>query len=170
MGSSAWDAVTNEVFWLGDGVAGLPAGLAGERYLCRSCGQALILKGTKPDAKVLPYFSHPGDKGCAHPELEAQIDADTEVVIRFRDMIRAIPGFSATVESLGENPKDPSGLPPVIIACHGETTVAIERPGSSLPALMCCGAVSRRFASIMAERSMCGSCAGTRISSASSVS
>ncbi|MCZ4126179.1 hypothetical protein [Streptomyces sp. H39-S7] len=133
MGKSAWDTVTDHAVWLDDDVTGLPAGLAGDRYVCRACWETVILKGTKVDAKVAPYFSHKSGSDCADPEREAQIDEDTEVVIRLRDTIRALPGVTATTEILGEDGKDPLGLPPIIIACCGGTTVAIERPGVTLP-------------------------------------
>ncbi|WP_436586796.1 hypothetical protein [Streptomyces albus] len=124
---------TIRAVWLADGVTGLPAGLAGGRYRCQACRERLVLKGVKPGAKVAPYFSHPNEKACTRPQQEAQLDADTEVVIRLRDTIRAFPGFHADVHVLGEDLDNPSGLPPVIICTHGETTVALEHPGPSLP-------------------------------------
>lgn len=133
MGRSAWDVTTERVVWLDDGAAGLPGGLAGERYVCQACGEHLILKGIKPGAKVEAHFSHQSGAGCSAPEREAQIDAMTEVVITFRDTICAVPGVTATIELPGEEPGSPTGLGPVIIACFGETKVAIERPPARLP-------------------------------------
>ncbi|MGA5442274.1 hypothetical protein ACPCKW_22530 [Streptomyces griseoincarnatus] len=131
MGRSAWDTETKRIIHVEAGVEGLPIGMAGGRYLCRSCRDPLILKGARPEAKVAPHFAHQGGGACRLPDREAQIDADDEVVIQLCDQIRALPGVTGcTLASPGEDPHRPTGLPPVVVAQCGETTVVIERPGT----------------------------------------
>ena len=76
---SAYDKVTDRVIRLADGAVGLPGGMEGGRYLCRSCGEALVLKGTKPDAQVALHFSHTSAAGCADPGREIQIEEEQGV-------------------------------------------------------------------------------------------
>ncbi|MFC7983622.1 hypothetical protein [Streptomyces sp. NPDC057336] len=65
------------------------------------------------------------------PEREAQIDADDQVVIQLSHQIRALPGVTGcTLASPGDDPHQPIGLPPAVIAQCGDTTVVIERPGT----------------------------------------
>ncbi|MCX4481693.1 competence protein CoiA [Streptomyces cellulosae] len=131
MGTSAWDTETKRPIHVDQGVEGLPIGLAGGRYLCRACRDPLILKGARPEAKVAPHFAHQGGGPCRLPEREAQIDADDEVVIQLSHQIRALPGVTGcTLASPGDDPHQPIGLPLVVIAQCGETTVVIERPGT----------------------------------------
>ncbi|MFG2910917.1 hypothetical protein ACGF13_38455 [Kitasatospora sp. NPDC048286] len=135
MGRSAWDVATERVVWLDDGVEGLEGGLAGNRYVCQACGEPLILKALVPTSasSPSPHFAHQGSAPCSAPEREAQIDALTEVVIKFRDTICAVPGVTATLELPDTKTGAPTGLGPVIIACFSGTTVAIERPPGRLP-------------------------------------
>ncbi|WP_414170937.1 hypothetical protein ACMATS_38060 (plasmid) [Streptoverticillium reticulum] len=133
MGKCAWDVVADRLIWVEDGVAGLPGGLADGRYACLACWESVMLSGYKPDAMISPYFRHQNGADCADLERERQADAEMKVVIQLRDWVRAIPGFTGTVEIVGEAKGGPSGLPPVVIAHCGDTTVAIERPGDHLP-------------------------------------
>ncbi|ATM24651.1 hypothetical protein SMD44_p10152 (plasmid) [Streptomyces alboflavus] len=120
--------------WSGDGITSLPPGMAGGRYRCRACRERLILKGTRPGAKVQPHFAHRGGDGCSKPEQEALLDAADEVVIRLREQIRALPGVThCTTTSPGETITDPSGIPPAVLAQFGTTTVIIEAPTGALP-------------------------------------
>ncbi|MEU0343781.1 hypothetical protein ABZ092_33710 [Streptomyces bobili] len=131
MGASAWDTETKRPIHVDQGVEGLPIGLAGGRYLCRACTDPLILKGAKPEAKVTPHFAHKGGGPCRLPDREAEIDAEDQVVIQLSHQIRALPGVTGcTLASPGDDPHQPIGLPPVVIAQCGETTVVIERPGA----------------------------------------
>ncbi|MFJ8752206.1 hypothetical protein ACIREO_23160 [Streptomyces sp. NPDC102441] len=134
MGRSAWDSETKKAVWVDDDIEGLPPGMAGGRYRCRACGEWLILKGTLPDAKVQPYFAHRGSEGCSRPEQEALLDAADEVVIQLREQIRALAGIAhCTTTSPGEDPADPTGMPPAVIAQCGTTTVIFEAPTRTLP-------------------------------------
>ncbi|MEU4118944.1 hypothetical protein AB0F71_31180 [Kitasatospora sp. NPDC028055] len=135
MGRSAWDVATERVVWLDDGVEGLEGGLADNRYECQACGEPLILKALVPTSasSPSPHFAHQGNARCSAPDREAQIDALTEVVIKFRDTICAVPGVTATIELPDTRTGAPTGLGPVIIACFSGTTVAIERPPVRLP-------------------------------------
>ncbi|MFI9311502.1 hypothetical protein [Streptomyces triculaminicus] len=133
MGKCAWDLVTDHLIWVEDGIAGLPGGLADDRYACLACWEPVMLTGYKLDAKVSPYFRHKNGADCADPKREQQVDAEIEVVIQLRDWVRAIPGFTGTVDILGEEKGGRTGLPPVVIARCGDTAVAIERPGDRLP-------------------------------------
>ncbi|MFI5825161.1 hypothetical protein ACIA8I_39810 [Streptomyces rishiriensis] len=131
MGASAWDTETKRPIYVDLGVEGLPIGLAGGRYLCRACADPLILRGARPEAKVTPHFSHQEGGPCRLAEREAQIDADDQVVIQLSHQIRALPGITGcTLASPGDDPRDPIGLPPVVIAQCGDTAVVIERPGT----------------------------------------
>ncbi|MFJ6438774.1 competence protein CoiA family protein [Streptomyces sp. NPDC091416] len=133
MGRSAWNTASRTTVWVDDGVEGLPPGMAGGRYRCRACGEPLILKGARQNAKVQPHFAHRGNDSCSRPEQEASLDAADEVVIRLREQIRALPGIThCATASPGEDPENPSGLPPAILAQCGTTTVVIEAP-SGLP-------------------------------------
>ncbi|WP_030382674.1 MULTISPECIES: hypothetical protein [unclassified Streptomyces] len=75
-------------------------------------------------------------------DREAQIDAEDQVVIQLSHQIRALPGVTGcTLASPGDDPRQPIGLPPVVVAQCGDTTVVIERPGT-LPGMQ---AVRRRI-------------------------
>lgn len=145
MGASAWDTTTKRPIHVDQGVEGLPIGLAGGRYLCRACAEPLILKGARPEAKVAPHFAHQGGGPCRLPAREAEIDVDDEVVIQLSHQIRALPGVTGcTLASPGDDPHEPIGLPPAVVAQCGETTVVIERPGK-LPSAQ---AVRRRILAV----------------------
>ncbi|MFF9076056.1 hypothetical protein ACF1A9_27770 [Streptomyces sp. NPDC014872] len=149
MGRSAWDKEAKKVVWADDDIKGLPPGLAGGRYRCRACREWLILKGTKTDSKVQPHFAHRGGEGCSRPEEEALLDAADEVVIRLREQIRALAGIAhCTTTSPGEDPTDPSGMPPAVIAQCGTTTVVFEAPTQALPGTE---AIRRRIRAVRDE-------------------
>lgn len=64
-------------------------------------------------------------------DREAQIDAEDQVVIQLSHQIRALPGVTGcTLASPGDDPRQPIGLPPVVVAQCGDSTVVIERPGT----------------------------------------
>lgn len=149
MGRSAWDTEAKKTVWADDDIEGLPPGMADGRYRCRVCGEWLILKGTLPGAKVQPYFAHRGGEGCSRPEEEALLDAADEVVIRLREQIHALAGIAhCTTTSPGEDPADPSGMPPAVIAQCGTTTVIFEAPTQKLPGAE---AIRRRIRAVRDE-------------------
>jgi hypothetical protein len=137
MGDTAWDRDTGRVIELPGGAAGLESGLADGRYGCRACGQSLILRGARAQAKVTPHFSHrgTGDR-CPAAERQRRIGVDDQVVVELRDrLVRAWPGVSVSLELPEEAPAPGhapvTGLPPAIVvrgAEEGAVTAVIERP------------------------------------------
>ncbi|WP_042373252.1 hypothetical protein [Streptacidiphilus neutrinimicus] len=148
MSYSAKDMATGRIIRLADGVESLEPLMAGGRYRCRSCGSALTLRGLKEDSQVAPHFSHTSGGPCPNPGREAELDAELEVVIKFRDRLRkANPGITCTLAAPGDDdPTDPIGLPPALIVCTApDSTVVVERPGIELPGS---GKIRRRITAV----------------------